>query len=687
MLASFLSKVALASSLFSLVLAAYVLHQNPRKTENISFAAGMTTLSIIAFSHFMDFQSFNPEFWKNLAFAGRIFLPVPWLVFSIVFARTDPSSHLRKWRAWIGGVSLISLIMIGIYLYTSFNSDELAIETVRYLIAIFLVVALTLVLANFEWTLRSGEHRQRWRIKFLILGIASIFLFMIFNFTYFLLFPTADSDFSHITPTVIFIGSFLSAVSLIRHSLLDVDIAVSRDIVKNSIIVLLVGGCLFSVGFVAQAIRMFGGDFILYLQYLFVFLALVFICLVLLSTHVRKTVKMFIDRHFFRSKFDYGKEWLQLTNRLSSKLDVYDLASSLANFFGETFWIDTTVVWLFDDREDGFRMVYPGNGLRADLVRWDPVLVRLLAERDRPILLDDLQESPDLPEDGEEQIALLKGREVSLLVPLMLETKLVGVLGLSKSRYGVAFDTEDLALINTIARQAASSLLSAQFAERIVLSKELETFHLFSTFVIHDLKNFMSMLSLVVQNMEKNFSNPAFQKDAMASVSNIVEKMERMMARLSVLSTAPIPCKTQTDLNELLRGLMTDMKGTIRSRVVVDYRDLPKIWVDPEQMMTVIRNLVRNADEATSNGGEIRLATEVKDGKVFVSVSDNGCGIPREYMEGELFTLFSSTKSDGFGIGLYQAKRVVESHGGRIEAESEIGKGSTFRIRLPVVRG
>jgi signal transduction histidine kinase len=132
---------------------------------------------------------------------------------------------------------------------------------------------------------------------------------------------------------------------------------------------------------------------------------------------------------------------------------------------------------------------------------------------------------------------------------------------------------------------------------------------------------------------------------------------------------------------------MGEMKGILRSRIVVEYRDLPKIWVDPEQMMTVLRNLVRNADEATSNGGEIRLATEVKDGKVLFSVSDNGCGIPREYMEGELFTLFSSTKSDGFGIGLYQAKRIVESHGGRIEAESEVGKGSTFRIRLPAVKG
>jgi putative PEP-CTERM system histidine kinase len=313
--------------------------------------------------------------------------------------------------------------------------------------------------------------------------------------------------------------------------------------------------------------------------------------------------------------------------------------------------------------------------------------VRLLAEGDRPVLLDDLEGSPDLPENGAKQITLLKEKGVSILVPLMLETKLVGVLGLSKSRYGVEFDTEDIALINTIARQAASSLLSAQLAERIVQSKELETFHLFSTFVIHDLKNFVSMLSLVARNMEKNFGNPDFQKDAVASVSQTVEKMKRMMVQLSALTRSPIPSMAEMDVNELIREVLGEMKGAIRSRIVVDYQDLPKIRIDPEQMMSVIKNLVKNADEAIKNGGEIRLTTEVKDGKVLISVSDNGCGIPRDYMEGELFTLFASTKSDGFGIGLYQAKRIVESHGGRIEAESVVGRGSTFRIRLPVAMG
>jgi putative PEP-CTERM system histidine kinase len=683
-LISFLPKISLAASLFCLGLAIHVLYKNPRKTENVSFSLGMATLAFIAFGHFMDYHSPTLEFWGNLTFAGRIFLPVPWLVFSLVFARTDPAAHLRKWRAGVGTISFLSLGFIGIFLYELANYDEHTFEYARYWASIFLVIALTLVLANFEWTLRSGEHRQRWRIKFLVVGIASIFLFEIFNLSYLLLFPTSDFDYSHITPTVILIGSCLAALSLVRHSLLDVDVSVSRDVVRNSVIVIVVGAYLLSVGLVGQMIRTFGGDLSLYLQILFVFLSLVFIALILLSTHVRKRTRMFINRHFFRSKYDYGKEWLRLTYRLSSKMEVYDLASSLAALLSEIFWIDTTMLWLVYDKENDIRMVYPDNIQWVDPIRWNSAILRILATEDRPVLLDDLEKRPDFPEERGKQIALLKERRVALLVPMMLETKLVGVLGLSKSRYGVAFDTEDLALINTIARQAASSLLSAQLAAHIALTKELETFHLFSTFVIHDLKNFVSMLSLIARNMEKNFSNPMFQKDAVASVSQTVEKMKRMMERLSVLSAANNPRKARTDMNGLLRETMGEMRSIIRSPVVEEYGELPTVWADPEQIMSVIKNLVKNADEATGSGGEIRLATEAGDGKVLISVSDNGCGIPRKYLEEGLFTLFSSTKSDGFGIGLYQAKRIVDSHGGRIEVESEVGRGSTFRISLPV---
>lgn len=678
----FLSEISLASSLFTLGLAAYVLRLNPRKTENASFAAGMATFSIISLSRFMEYHDLAPGAWANVAFAGTIILPVPWLVFSLVFARTGGSGHLKRWRTGVAAISVVSLAFVCVFVWASFRYGERIFETVRHWSSIYLIVVFTLILANFEGTLRSGEYRQRWRIKFLVIGIGSIFCFKIFDLAYVLLFPNVEQDYSIILPAVILVGSGLAAVSFFRHSLLDVGVAVSRDMLRNSIVLALVGASLVLVGAIAQAIRTFGGGFGFYLVGLFVFLAIVFLALVLLSSHVRKTVRMFIDRHFFRSKYDYRKEWLRLTDRLSSKLEARDLASSLASVFDEIFWINDMRLWLFDGTEGGLRMIRPEEAPAAGPFRWDPELVRFVMREDKPVALADLQGNTDFPQAGRNQAAFLKERGLSFLVPLALESQQIGIIGLAPSRYGVSFDSEDIALIKTISRQAAHSFRSVQLAESIVQSKELETFHLFSTFVIHDLKNFLSMLTLVARNMEKNINNPEFQRDAAESISRIAEKMTRMMARLSALAGAPLLSRRPTDVNGLVRDVVEEMEGAVQSRVVTELGESHSIDLDPEQMKNVIRNLVRNADEAAGNRGEIRLATGAHDGNVIISVSDNGCGIPREYMEKNLFRLFSTTKSDGFGIGLFQARRIVELHGGRIEVESEVGKGSTFRICL-----
>ena len=111
---------------------------------------------------------------------------------------------------------------------------------------------------------------------------------------------------------------------------------------------------------------------------------------------------------------------------------------------------------------------------------------------------------------------------------------------------------------------------------------------------------------------------------------------------------------------------------------------MPKLMIDPEQVQKVLTNLILNAKEAAGNGGEIRLAIEQKDEWAILSVSDNGCGMSNEFIEHSLFRPFKTTKKQGMGIGLFQSKMIVEAHQGRIEVESEAGRGTTFRVFLPM---
>ena len=116
----------------------------------------------------------------------------------------------------------------------------------------------------------------------------------------------------------------------------------------------------------------------------------------------------------------------------------------------------------------------------------------------------------------------------------------------------------------------------------------------------------------------------------------------------------------------------------------MDLQPVPRISIDPEQIQKVLTNLILNANEAINEAGKMKVATTEQDGYVVLSISDNGCGISKEFIEKSLFRPFKTTKKQGMGIGLFQCKMIAEAHGGRIEVESEEGKGSTFKILLPI---
>jgi signal transduction histidine kinase len=187
----------------------------------------------------------------------------------------------------------------------------------------------------------------------------------------------------------------------------------------------------------------------------------------------------------------------------------------------------------------------------------------------------------------------------------------------------------------------------------------------------------------MVQNLPAHYDNPAFRNDMLRVISSSVAKMNGMCSRLSLMTKKIELQPVEMDLNTLVATTLAEIKDALQGELQQELRPVPSVLIDPEQLQKVLLNLLLNANEAVGEQGRIRVWTDWRDGWAILSVQDNGHGMSNLFMEQALFQPFQTTKSQGLGIGLFHSKMIVEAHRGRIEVESEEGKGSIFRVFLP----
>ncbi len=262
--------------------------------------------------------------------------------------------------------------------------------------------------------------------------------------------------------------------------------------------------------------------------------------------------------------------------------------------------------------------------------------------------------------------------------------ELLGIMMLGDRVSGIPFSVEDLDLLKCVGDQVAGYLLNIQLSKRLLQAKEMEAFQTMSAFFVHDLKNTASTLSLLLANLPAQFENPAFRQDASRAVSKSVTRINDLIGRLSLLRQKLEIRPREADLNSVVSAAIGDLAEACRATVVRNLQPLPKILLDPEHMQKVITNLLLNANDAIGNQGEILVETAQQNGWAVLSVTDNGCGISAEFLSHSLFRPFQTTKHKGIGIGMFHSKMIVEAHRGKIEVQSEPGKGSTFRVLLPL---
>jgi putative PEP-CTERM system histidine kinase len=269
-------------------------------------------------------------------------------------------------------------------------------------------------------------------------------------------------------------------------------------------------------------------------------------------------------------------------------------------------------------------------------------------------------------------------------VPMLAGGNLLGLMTLGDRVGGIPFSLQDFDLLKCVAEQAAAGLLNIQLAQRLMQAKELEAFQTMSAFFVHDLKNTASTLSLMLKNLPIHFDNPAFREDALRAVSKTVAHINGLISRLSLLRENLAMKPASTNLNELVAAALKPFEGTPGVTLEKSLEPIPVLSLDREQISNVVTNLLLNAKEALGQQGAIRVATRQQAVWAVVSVTDNGCGMSPEFISRSLFRPFQTTKKEGIGVGMFQCKMIVEAHRGKIEVQSEPGRGTTFHVKLPL---
>lgn len=605
----------------------------------------------------------------------------------LVALRLDDQEHRSRMKRWAMLVAACYMAALVALVTANTMASQLGVDyqlagNITFSVWLFMAVLGLLLLEQF---FRNSNELELWSIKHLCIALGMLFAYDFFMYAEALLFQNLDRNFWQARGIVITMAAVLMTVSVVRtgrpgQTEEPRSIYLSRHIAFHSLTLMASGIYLISMALAAYFIRYLGGSWGGVLQITFLFAAGLILVVLLFSGRIRSSTRVWLSKNFFSYKYDYRVEWLQFTQKLGSDhsnipLSVIQAIAAMAKSPAGVLWgrtdtghLSTLAHWQM-----------PDPGVDVDL----SPLSHWLEQREWIIDLREWQHSPDIYGNLELPAGLEDIPRAWLLIPLLFGERLQGILLLKESEHVSELNWEDRDLLKMAGRQAASHLAQYQADQALVESRQFEAFNRLSAYVIHDLKNILAQLSLVVSNAEKHKQNPVFIDDMVDTVSNSVNRMTKLMAQLR--SGVGGADQRFVDLNKLLTEVVNE--SAVREPA-------PTLDIDPgehsvhcekDRLHAVFGHLIHNAQDATSKTGSVRVRLGMDNGAIMVEIEDDGEGMDEHFVQHRLFKPFDSTKGlTGMGIGAFESREFIRSIGGDISVTSARGEGSLFRIRIPV---
>ncbi len=464
-----------------------------------------------------------------------------------------------------------------------------------------------------------------------------------------------------------------------------VQFSPSRAVTFRTLSLLLIGGYLALMVVVTKSLALIGGDIARASQIMFVGLAVAGAAIALPSARVRGWLRVVATKHLFQHRYDYREEWLRFTRTIghggsgSASLqeravkalaDITESPAGLLLMPNEDAQLELTARWN-----------WPMIAVPA--VAADHGFSGLLEQHNLVLAFDEARRGVD--HHGEQPLVplwLAEAQDAWALVPLIHFDRLVGAIVLARPRTARQLDWEDFDLLRVAGQQLASYLAEQAGQQALMDASRFDEFNRRMAFVMHDIKNLVSQLSLLSANAEKHAENPAFRADMLVTLRNSSDKLSALLARLGRYGSGQVHDLAPIDLGVLARSMAARFAAV---HPVAVTRNAPVIVMgNREALEQALLHLVQNAIDASAPGLPVMLDATSEGLYGTIEVVDSGHGMTPEFVRTGLFKPFVSSKQGGFGIGAFEARELIRAMGGRVAVESREGLGTRFSLVLPI---
>jgi len=439
----------------------------------------------------------------------------------------------------------------------------------------------------------------------------------------------------------------------------------------------------------ATALRGTGADWSSALMIIALALMTVGAMVLIPSARARGWVKLKLAKHLFEHRYDYRSEWLRFTETLGlAGPEAPPLSERVVRAFADI--VDAPGgLLLVGDGGRGLAIAtasdWPGAGPQANAFDNAQDFWTALEASPRVLEFAPLRGGWASAEDRALGVPrwLVDESRAWAGIPLLHQQRLVGLVVLAAPDFQRQLDWEDFDLLRTAGHQAASSLAEALGQEALSEAQRFEEFNRRFAFILHDIKNLVSQLSLLARNAERHADNPEFRADMVATLKSSVGKMNDLLARLAPQASGRVQRVEPQPLRPILTAAIAAKR---RDREVSLLGDASAVaLVDANALEQAVGHLLQNALDASS-GEPVTVRVGTNEYGVSVTIADKGVGMDGDFIRNRLFQPFASTKPGGFGIGAFEARSLITTMGGRISVDSRPGRGTTFTILLPAAR-